>query len=99
MPRTQGKYKCADCDFRSNTISGVSVHALVHTPAGKSMFMDSDMVAKTLAASRPHGMDANTLFGAIPQWKLMCESIADFCQSQNAQFDRERFLAACGVTA
>lgn len=25
--------------------------------------------------------------------------IADFCQSQNAQFDRERFLAACGVTA
>lgn len=23
--------------------------------------------------------------------------LADFCQSQNAQFDRERFLAACGV--
>lgn len=24
-------------------------------------------------------------------------ALADFCQSQNAQFDRERFLAACGV--
>jgi hypothetical protein len=24
-------------------------------------------------------------------------ALADFCQSQNAQFDRARFLAACGV--
>lgn len=26
-------------------------------------------------------------------------ALADFCQSQNAQFDRARFLQACGVTA
>lgn len=31
-------------------------------------------------------------------WHLTCFSIADFCQSQNAQFDRERFLQACRVT-
>lgn len=26
------------------------------------------------------------------------ETLADFCQSQNAQFDRALFLQACGVT-
>lgn len=30
--------------------------------------------------------------------QAIAEEMADFCQSQNAQFDRERFLAACGVT-
>lgn len=32
------------------------------------------------------------------QWVLTVNAILNFCQSQNAQFDRERFLAACGVT-
>lgn len=28
---------------------------------------------------------------------IVADEMADFCQSQNVQFDRERFLAACGV--
>lgn len=30
-------------------------------------------------------------------WKLGVIDIADFCQSQNAQFDRALFLQACGI--
>lgn len=54
-------------------------------------------LAAVLKSQRPHGMDANTLFGSLPQWNSDVQAMANFCQSQNAQFDRERFLAACGV--
>lgn len=32
------------------------------------------------------------------QWAATVGAQASFCQSQNAQFDRARFLQACGVT-
>lgn len=38
---------------------------------------------------------SNTLVPAL--FSNVCNELADFCQSQNTQFDRERFLAACGV--
>jgi len=31
-------------------------------------------------------------------WEMIVKGIAATCQQQNAQFNRERFLAACGVT-
>ena len=31
--------------------------------------------------------------------KHVAEELAEFCAEQNPRFDRERFLAACGVTA
>jgi len=31
------------------------------------------------------------------QWRLDVEAIADVCNDSNTNFDRERFLAACGV--
>jgi hypothetical protein len=36
-------------------------------------------------------------YAAYGKWEQMRDALASFCQSQNAQFNRERFLAACGV--
>lgn len=30
-------------------------------------------------------------------WHRLCHQLADFCQSQNARFDRAKFLEACGT--
>lgn len=31
------------------------------------------------------------------RWYALCNQLADFCQSQNARFDRAKFLEACGT--
>ena len=33
---------------------------------------------------------------ALAQWKKDCEAVADACRDQNYNFDRQRFLSACG---
>lgn len=53
-------------------------------------------LAAALAAEKP-GSNWNP--NKMVQWELDCKAIATFCQSQNAQFDRERFLAACSLVA
>ncbi len=35
--------------------------------------------------------------GKMEQWEEMVKGVADFCASQNDRFNREQFLAACGV--
>jgi hypothetical protein len=31
------------------------------------------------------------------QWRKDCEVVADICQRSNANFNRDRFLSACGI--
>lgn len=33
----------------------------------------------------------------MAQWKNDCKAMADVCQSMNSNFDRTRFLSACGI--
>lgn len=56
----------------------------------------ADMKPADLAHNKQSYADGLRM-GQIAQWKATAEAIAHFCQSQNAQFDRERFLATCGV--
>jgi len=53
-----------------------------------------ELIAETLAAPKPEPhWSANK--GA--QWLVTCNRFADKLASTNANFDRARFLAACGV--
>ena len=51
-------------------------------------------IADALRFSRP---DFSTV--AHEQWEKDCSAMADACRSFNGQFDRGRFLRACGVEA
>lgn len=31
------------------------------------------------------------------RWYALCNQLADFCRSQNARFDYDKFLQACGA--
>jgi len=33
---------------------------------------------------------------AMKQWVKSCQAVADACRGQNYNFDRARFLSACG---
>lgn len=35
--------------------------------------------------------------GRLNQWQDMVKEVASFCAAQNPRFDRDRFLAACGM--
>ena len=62
-------------------------------------------LATALALVRPLGCKAGDSFGsqsdleaAAPlcdQWEATIQAVAAVCRSQNANFDRERFLDAC----
>lgn len=54
----------------------------------------SQFIADTLAASKPAPhWDANKR----AQWVVSCNRFADALASTSPNFDRARFLAACGV--
>lgn len=58
-------------------------------------------IAETIRNSKPvDTVDkaTNEFEGQLGQWARMTFDLADFCSSQNAQFDRAKFLKACGVT-
>ena len=56
---------------------------------------DFELIASILAASKPDS-DGNS-YDEKKQWELTVNEFADCLPSSNANFDRERFLKACGL--
>lgn len=54
---------------------------------------DFELIAGTLRASRPGEGYARNLL----QWNLIVQRFAEALCATNLNFDRERFIAACGV--
>jgi hypothetical protein len=55
---------------------------------------------KTDEELAPLGFSEMVLFASRyerRQWGLTCNLLADWCADQNARFNRQKFLAACGV--
>lgn len=51
-----------------------------------------EALAAALKAMQPHLTEE-----LIYQWELDCDAVADVCARFNPNFDRARFLTACGV--
>ena len=58
-----------------------------------------NLLAGALWAVRPKPPISGTMIhGALTvQWQADCEAVADVCQKANANFNRDRFLSACGI--
>lgn len=61
-------------------------------------------LASRLLSCKPHGENKHATArakhiatGKMDQWREMVKEMASFCASQNSQFDRQRFLTACGL--
>ena len=50
-------------------------------------------LARKLAWNRPEKKGVR-----LSQWIKDCKAVADVCNAANMQFDRDRFLLACGLT-
>ena len=55
-------------------------------------------IADELASARPveGSPDVKHAWQAHHTWKRICEQMASMLRTQNPNFDRERFLRACG---
>ena len=60
---------------------------------------DFELIAATLKATRPPQQMENefAISQQTMQHLIICREIADALATTNPRFDRERFLAACGV--
>lgn len=62
-----------------------------------------EAIAEALKARKPNDNkdvwegEEDYFNGLISQWRGDCEAMADVLAEFNDQFDRARFLAACGV--
>lgn len=63
---------------------------------------DFQAIAKSLKDSRPDmsrtSMAKAGRDSAYVQWTITVEKFTGMCAAQNPNFDRDRFLAACGIT-
>lgn len=50
-------------------------------------------LAEAFKDVKPSSNWANKLI----QWEMDCIAVADVCARQNSQFDRAKFLTACGL--
>lgn len=88
-------YKCADCNFRSNTISDVSVHALIHTELSIPDLMN--IVADCIVTVRVANKD---VLHAVPPTMItdaLAYRIASKVHERQPKWDAARFLKLCGV--
>lgn len=63
---------------------------------------DFEAIARAIQNDRKHwsaarGYDMAEIEGALSALSSVGESIATYCQQANPQFNRARFLAACGI--
>lgn len=56
---------------------------------------DYILLANALASAKPEYVPTASPFNE--QWRDDCEAVADALAADNARFERERFLKACGV--
>lgn len=56
-----------------------------------------EALARAMRNCRPVGLGGGDIMHAqMYQWRLAVLNVADFCQDQNANFDKEKFLEKCG---
>lgn len=64
---------------------------------------DYELIAATMLDARPspYASDAKgyavRYAARLSQYRIDCETLADALATDNARFDRDKFLAACGV--